>query len=99
MGILIYLFNQICGFQLTIMYTIYYFTSQKFTVLQDGKWQILCLTIIALIWLINLIIIHLEALINIGTAIYIVIYPFIWVIKWIYKKLLKISLKSTLKEL
>lgn len=91
MGLLIYLFNQICGFQLTIMLSIYYAISLKFPFIAQGNFKIVILIIIGLIWFINLILIHLEAIMNIITSIYIMFTPFIFLGKLLIKGFKKLS--------
>ena len=90
MRILIYLFNQICGFQLLIMLSIYYGLTLKFPMLAHGKFETVILVIIGLIWFINLILIHLESIINIFTAIFILFVPFIFLGKLIFSGIKKI---------
>lgn len=52
MGLFIYLFNQICGFQLLIMLSIYYGFTFKFPMIAHGNYKITILVIIGLIWFI-----------------------------------------------
>lgn len=90
MGIIIYLFNQLCGFQLAIMLTIYYSISLKFPIIAEGNYKIIILVIIGLIWFINLILLHFEAVFNIFTSIYILFFPFIFIGKLIFSGIKKL---------
>lgn len=98
MGILIYLFNQICGFQLLIMLSIYYGFTLKFPMIAHGNYKIIILIIIGLIWFVNLILIHFEAIINIFAAIFILLVPFIFLGKLIFSGIKKIYKNPYLNE-
>lgn len=94
MGLLIYLFNQICGFQLLIMLSIYYGLTFKFPMITHGNYKITILVIIGLIWFVNIILIHLDAIMTTFVAIAILLTPFIFLGKLIFSGIKKLLNKS-----
>lgn len=90
---IIYLLNKLCVFQGLLMTLTYYFLYLQFPFFQNEKVNFFSLIFIFLIWFINLIMVHLESIINIFISIYILFYIITFPFVWVYKKIKNINKK------